>query len=274
MKPFIKWVGGKTKLLPILKNKLPKTINHYIEPFLGGGALFLNIGSDLIEEAILSDVNFKLIHTWKTVEEYPDKLIETLKKYENAFNNLDNIEQKSEFYYKIREDFNNSTIYDADYAAKFIFINKTCFNGLYREGSKHNINVPFGYKTEISLIPKDIYNISHILNNKATILCSDFEQTCSCVNLNEDDFVFFDSPYINQYTGYNTGGFTDDDHIRLLNTFKSLSNKNVKCMMTNNNCDLVKDMYKDFSITEVEVTHSVGRRGDTRKGSEVIITNY
>lgn len=270
MKPFVKWVGGKTQLLDILTSKIPKQFNNYYEPFVGGGALFLSIQP---KKATINDINPYLCNVYKQIRNNPKKLIIELE-------NLDKIKCDKLLFYKRREIFNNIKNKDTvDSAALFIWVNKHCFNGIYRENSSGDFNVPYNNKiTGNSYDENNILNVYKLLiNNKISILCGDFERACK--NAKKNDFIYFDSPYIlnnNKLKGmyYSYGTFDEKDHIRLANLYKSLDKKGVKMMLSNSNDKVVKKLYNDFNIETINIKRYINSVGSNRKDKEVIITNY
>lgn len=270
-KPFIKWAGGKTKFLPKIIDRMPDNYNRYIEPFLGAGALFLNI---MPSGAVINDINTSLMNCWNIIQACPELLMDKLAEIQERFNNSVE-EEKPVMYYDIRNQYNHDTNMPVtDFAAYFIFLNKCGFNGLYRENKKGEFNVPFGKKKKITLFEYE--NIMQIygLLNETDVLCGDFENICRNHKIREHDFVFFDSPYIDSFAGYNGNGFHGNDHIRLKELFDYLTSKNVYCMATNNNCQYAKELYKKYHIEEEDVMHAINRNGNGRQASEIIITNY
>lgn len=271
MEPFIKYVGGKRQLLPIINEKKPKEFNNYFEPFVGGGAVFLDINP---KQAIINDLNFDLINCYIQIRDNLDELVKILDKLQRDFNKLDNDEDKANYFYDIREKFNHSSGFNMIKRAGYlIFLNKSCFNGLYRCNSKGEFNVPFGKKKKLNLYDLDnLKAISEKLNNDTIIMNGDFESACETIN--KGDFVFFDSPYYETFDTYQKGGFSEEDHKRLNNLFKELDKKGVYCMLTNSDTDFIKELYKDFNVEEIEVKRMVNSDASNRKGWEVIITNY
>lgn len=267
--PIVKWAGGKTQLLPRIQSKLPEKIGTYFEPFLGGGALFFRLSPD---KAIINDFNPQLINVYNHVKYDLDSVIGLLNNYQCEYNCAMN---KGLYYYEKREIYNLNIRNCADNcetAALFIFLNKCGFNGLYRVNKNGMFNVPWNHSNKASLYDYD--NIKQASNalKKATILTGDFET--ACFNAKENDFVFFDSPYFSTFDAYQKDGFSEEDHIRLSNLFKDLSNRNVKCVLTNSNTDFIKGLYKDFSIEIVDVRRAINRNPKNRVGEEIIVTNY
>lgn len=275
MKPIIKWVGGKSQVLDKIREMLPPGFdpnkNMYYEPFLGGGAVLLNLNPS---RAIVSDINPELINVYQQVKDNVEFVISDLSKLDRCHEGYDD---PKVFYYDVRNDFNK---YLGDktptQAARFIYLNKHCFNGLYRVNSRGQFNVPFNGKytgeschfDHMRAVSKQIQNVH--------FQCTDFAVTvCDAL---PGDFVFIDSPYApltpTSFVDYTKEGFSYDDHIRLAEVFKELSEDGVYCMLTNHDTELIRELYKDYKITEVEVRRSINRNGDGRKGKEVIITNF
>jgi DNA adenine methylase len=271
MKPIIKWAGGKTQLLEHIRAMMPKNYNHYFEPFLGGGAVLLNLTPN---KSTVNDINTELVNMYKQIRHNPDEVIEVLSlldaKHEIASN-------AKAYYYAIRELFNaNLTTDTPEQAARLIYINKHCFNGLYRVNAKGLFNVPFNNKLKgDSFDEMNIRQVSSYLQN-VEIVTGDFESSLEGVK--SGDFVFFDSPYVplnpTSFTDYTKEGFDYEDHLRLANLYKRLSEQGVYCMLTNHNAELVNELYKDFNIKVVQVSRNINSKASARKGEEVIITNY
>lgn len=275
MKPVIKWVGGKQGNLQYIRKMLPPNFDPnkqmYYEPFLGGGAVLLDLNP---VQAIVSDINPELINMYNQIKYRVEIVIADLAKFDTCHESHDDPKR---FYYDIRNDFNK---YLGDniptQAARFIYLNKHCFNGLYRVNSKGKFNVPFNGKlTGNSCDPEHLRKVSQQIQN-VEFRCSDFERTL--IDTLPGDFVFIDSPYApltpTSFTDYTKEGFSYEDHVRLSEVFKELSDSGVNCMLTNHDTDLIRELYKDYKIEVVEVRRSINRDGSNRKGKEVIITNY
>ena len=270
--PFVKWAGGKGQLLDKLVSRMPLKYEYYYEPFIGGGALLLGVQPS---NAIVSDINEQLVNAYNQIKNNVDLVIEHVQK-------LDAVECDKEFYLSMREAYNHKIdnhILDAECAALLIWINKHCFNGLYRVNQKGRFNVPYNNKVGGSSISEEnIRNISKFLNEKNTIIKhSDFEETCKEVK--EKDFVYFDSPYVPEsetafFTDYTKGGFNREEHERLAALFRELDKKGAYVMLSNNNVKMVHELYKGYNIMEIDVRRNINIKADKRKGKEVIITNY
>ncbi len=276
MKPIVKWVGGKTQLLEQIKERLPLNFNQYsyqkyFEPFFGGGAVLLDLNPT---NAIVSDINPELINMYLQVRDHVDDVIDELTRLDSCH---EKYHTPKDFFYIVREEFNsNLGSGTTDQAARFIYLNKHCFNGLYRVNSKGEFNVPFNGKLSgRSFDPDHLRDISTKLWS-VEIRCEDF--TAAVKDAGTNDFVFFDSPYApitaTSFTDYTKEGFSYDDHVRLSDLFKELTNRGCYCMLTNHDTPLIRELYKDFRIETVDVRRSINRNGSGRTGKEVIITNY
>lgn len=272
MKPFVKWAGGKTQLLEEINKRKPSNYNNYIEPFIGGGALFFDTQP---QAAIINDMNRQLINCYQQIKENAAALIKKLAKLEKEFNNLNTDEEKAAFFYDIREKFNANMFrkkLTATEASYFIFLNKCCYNGLYRINGSGLYNAPYGHRKKVNLFEEEnILQVAQQLNN-TIILNGDFEAACSTAVAG--DFIFFDSPYYDTFDTYQKGGFTEADHRRLAELFKQLTDKGCYCMLTNSNTDFIKGLYKDFNIDIIQVKRMINADAKNRKGEEIIVTNY
>ena len=271
-KPFLKWPGGKAQLLPKLRQRIPKHIRTYVEPFVGGGALFFNMQP---AKAILCDSNPKLIILYVSVRDHKEELVDRLSEYETRYNTLNTLDAQQDFYYKKRTEFNArgfETDLTVDDAAQFIFLNKTNFNGLYRENAAGKYNAAFGWKERIRLFDDaNLSSCSAALQN-ASITNGDFEDACD--GLSAGDFVYFDPPYHSTFNGYQRGCFSESDHGRLHDLFQRLSRIGVYCMLSNSNTGFIKNLYAGYNIEVVQAKRMINRNGSGRKGEELIITNY
>ncbi len=266
--PFLKWVGGKRQLMGALLKKLPQRFNRYHEPFLGGGALFF---STLPDNASLSDLNSNLIETYCVVRSDPEGLIESLSKH---------IYEK-EYFYRMRSmdrDASFSSLTPLERASRFIYLNKTCFNGLYRVNQDGYFNVPFGkYSNPRILIPDNIRACARALRS-ATISCGGFDKVLDATTAG--DFVYLDPPYAplsstSNFTSYQERGFSIEDQHSLKIVCDSLSQKGVKWMQSNSSAPLILDLYRDYTIETVPAIRAINSKGSKRGVvEECIITNY
>lgn len=272
MGPFVKWAGGKNQLLDKLHNRVPNSYGTYYEPFIGGGALLLN---ERPKKAIISDVNEQLINIYLQLKADPRAVIREVKRLDEGI--------CDKGYYLVTREAYNKKIQahelDAECAALMIWINKHCFNGLYRVNGKGLFNVPYNNKqTGNSIDEANLMSIGYFLeNSNVDILCQDFEITCDSARAG--DFVYFDSPYIPvsetaNFTDYTKDGFTYEDHVRLAELYKRLADRGVKVMLSNHDVPLVYELYDGFKIENVDVRRNINSDAKKRVGKEVIITNY
>lgn len=290
-KPFLKWAGGKTQLIVEIEKSLPHSVVDkkftYIEPFVGSGAVLFWLLNNFpqLERAVINDINEDLINTYKTVKSSPKELISILLILQGEYHSLDSFEEKKkEYYYKKRELFNNREQEQTAHSALFIFLNRTCFNGLYRVNRKNEFNVPMGSYKKPTIC--DIPNLSAVSEalQKVELLCGDFEQTADYVSLNT--FFYFDPPYkplseTSSFNSYAKDVFNDAEQIRLkkfcdildlLGHNWLLSNSDVKGESVNNN--FFDDLYADFVIKRVDAKRSINANPDKRGFlKELLITN-
>ena len=276
IKPFLKWAGGKRQLLSNIKKYLPKSINNctYYEPFIGGGALFFELQP---KKAVISDFNGQLILTYNVIKNNVDELIILLKKYMKK-----NIEES---YYNIRnmdrdlEKFNILT--DVEKAVRLIFLNKTCYNGLYRVNSQGLFNVPFGkYKNPTICEEIVLRQINSYLNsNEIKILNIDFEQAVSTAN--KKSFIYFDPPYHSpdktNFTGYQANGFDDNEQERLCKVMIKMTNRGIKCLLSNSDTEYIRELYTHdiFEIISVQAKRAINSDSAGRGTvNEVLIKNW
>jgi len=298
-KPFLKWAGGKTQLLNQFHNYFPKELKkgeleNYYEPFLGSGAVFLFIAQKYpIKKAYLSDINEELVLTFNVVKNDVHSLIKELKKLKLYYLSLSE-DKREENYYSIREsynkekpkiDFNNYSNSWIVRAAKMIFLNKTCFNGLFRLNRKGEFNVPFGrYKNPSIMDEANLFHVAGILE-KAEIILTDFEKIKEYVTHNF--FIYFDPPYrpiskTSNFTSYSKFEFNEDDQIRLANLYQELGVNGNKLMLSNSDPknedpsdDFFEKQYYPFNIKRVKANRMINCKGDRRGAiNELIITNY
>lgn len=271
MKPIIKWCGGKQQLLDKIRDRLPESFNTYYEPFLGGAAVLLDLNPT---NSVVSDINPELINMYIQVRDRVEEVINHLTIYDNQHEIWSD---PKDYYYRVRGFFNAELgTNTAQQAARFIYLNKHCFNGLYRVNKKGEFNVPFNGKLSgWSVDPDHLRELSTRLKN-VDIRCSDYLDTIK--DAGNNDFVFFDSPYApitaTSFTDYTKEGFDYEDHVTLAATFKLLTDRGCYCMLTNHDTSLIRELYKDFRIEVVDVRRSINRNGSDRTGKEVIITNY
>ena len=276
IKPFVKWAGGKNGLINSLISFIPKNFNSYFEPFVGGGALFFylkNINILNSKKIYLNDKNTELINAYKQIKINPNKLLEELEILKNN--------HSKEYFYKIRNldrDFDFYSLSEVFRAARFIYLNKTCFNGLCRYNAKGNFNTPMGSYKNPKIYDKDlIFSVHEVLKN-VSITNKDFEVVS--LKAKKGDFVYFDPPYYplnktSSFVSY-TDNFSANEQIRLYKLFKMLDCEGIKVLQSNSNTDFIKELYKDFEIIEVISKRAINCKGDKRgKIMELIIRgNY
>lgn len=277
-KPFVKWVGGKGKLIPDLENFFPKKFNNYFEPFVGGGALFFYLTqSRSIPSASINDINPKLIITYNEIKNNPKKLILLLKKIELKYKKLSQEKQKI-FFYEIRGKYNKNNLDKLNTTAYLIFLNKTCFNGMYRENSKGEYNIPFGDQKNPTICDEEnILAVSKCLKNTEITNLS-FEKAVN--KCKKGDFVYFDPPYYpinttSNFTGYSKSTFGQKQQEKLADVFKKLAKRGCFVMLSNSNTTFIKDLYKNFHINYLDAARSINSKGSKRgKIKEIVVTNY
>ena len=272
-KPFVKWAGGKRQILDKLIKYVPEDFNTYYEPFVGGGALFFELSP---KNAVINDSNEELINVFRCIKDE-----EKLTKMCNELNHHE-ANHSEEYYYKIRNIDRDKNKFNrlSDYkrAARTIYLNKACFNGLYRVNSKGEFNVPFGKKLKVNTYEGQNIGIIHAyLNfNNIKILSIYFEEAVK--DAKEGDFIYFDPPYdsdTSTFNSYTEDGFSKDEQIRLSNVFKNLSDRGCYVMLSNHNTVLINELYKDFYIHKITAKRNINSNGKKRgKVEEVIITNY
>lgn len=264
MKPFLKWAGSKSKLTSQLVKLVPNQFGKYYEPFLGSGALLFHLQP---EKAMCNDVNEELITTYQIVRDNPSGLIDILRAHQ--------LMHSKSHYYKVRENNFGSHLMRA---ARFIYLNKTCFNGLYRVNLKGDFNVPMGnYKNPKIFDSDNIKEVSQYLQN-LRLTCQDFESSLRDVEI--DDFVYLDPPYLpisntSNFTAYTKDNFDINDQFRVKRLFLKLSLFGVKVLLSNSDSPLIREIYKDFNITEIKVNRSINSDKNGRKQiTELAIRNY
>lgn len=270
--PFVKWAGGKRQLLPQIKERMPKEFNNYYEPFVGGGAVTFEL---LPANALINDINSALINAYRQICDAPEHFLNEIKRLDSEM-----WEDGKEYYYHLRDRYNDKLMkaeFDVELAALFVFINKHCFNGLYRVNGKGLFNVPYNNSRKASVDEKSIMEISEYLQN-VTIQEGDFETACATAG--RGDFVFIDSPYAplnpTSFESYTKEGFDIESHKRLARYFDELTKRGCYCMLTNHNTELINELYgnKGYTIDVVSVKRMINSDASNRVGEEVIIRNY
>lgn len=269
--PVLKWVGGKRQLLPLIKPRLPKRITSYCEPFVGGGAVLFELQP---KKAIINDINSELILVYTVIKDNVKALIELLETYPNEEN----------FYYDLRNIDRDQTKYDKlseiERAARVIFLNKTCYNGLYRVNNAGEFNSPFGKYKNPNIVNAPVLRAVSAYFNSSEITFSSVDFAMVLEQLHKGTFVYLDPPYdpisdTSSFTGYSKGGFNRGQQIQLRECCDSLNARGIKFMLSNSATDFIKEQYSNYHITTVQAKRAINsvasKRGDV---DEVIITNY
>lgn len=295
-RPFIKWVGGKGQLLSQLANALPTELNDgsftYVEPFVGGGAMlfFMLQRFPNIKTAVINDINKNLTDSYQVIKDYPEELLLWLKHIEKEYKSLHKEESRKVFFLDIRDRFNEEDLNKIEKTSLLIFLNKTCFNGLYRENSKGKFNVPFGRYANPTICNEDvIYADSELLNRcNVNILNGDFTLTLKHVNEQDLFFFYFDPPYrplstTSSFNSYVKEDFDDNKQSELANFCRVLSvRKNCLWMLSNSDCSaknpddlFFEKIYDGFNIQRVYASRFVNAVASKRgKLTELLIRNY
>ena len=274
-KPFVKWAGGKRQLIPILNESLPESFGTYYEPFLGGGALLFHILTERNgQKCSISDLNSDLVLAYTTIRNRIDELISSLKTHER------NYKKKSKsYYYSVRESNPRSEI---EKTSRLLFLNRTCFNGLYRVNSKGKFNVPLGKYTNPNIVNEEnLRSVSGILqSSRVSIKCRDFEAVLR--DAKKGDLVYFDPPYqpvsdTANFTSYTNKDFTYDDLDRLAKLCKKLDSKGCNVLLSNSDSKEVEDIFssKSWKVSKIQANRSINSNSKKRTGHfELLIKNY
>lgn len=291
-KPFLKWAGGKTQLLPVIDSFLPDTFRAqqevtYIEPFAGGGAMLFYMLQKYpnIQRAVINDINPHLIKSYRVIRNEPYLLIKALKDLQTSFKALGDYDLQKELYLDIRNRFNGQQVSDVEEAAYMIFLNRTCFNGLYRENSKGGFNVPFGRYSNPTICDEDLILADSELLQKVDILNGDFLQTAA--HIQGYTFFYFDPPYrpldaTSSFNSYVKESFDDNEQIRLKDFFAEITAAGCHAMLSNSDCkgrnaddDFLDNLYRDFFIERVYAKRCINANASKRGSlTELLIRNY
>lgn len=291
-KPFLKWAGGKTQLINEIKQRLPKDFEKstytYIEPFIGSGAILFWMISNYpnIEKAVINDINYDLINTYKVVSTHPDELISVLSIMQSEYHSLDTQQdRKKKYYYNKRDSYNLRNSDNITQAALFIFLNRTCFNGLYRVNKSNEFNVPMGsYKKPTICDEKNLLAVSKVLQ-KVEILNGDYERTLE--HAGENSFFYFDPPYkplntTSSFNSYAKDEFNDQQQVRLRDFCSKIDSMGYQWMLSNSdvkgvdeNNPFFDELYAEFNIERVKATRRINSKAEKRgELNELLITNY
>lgn len=269
--PVVKWVGGKRQLLTEIDKYIPSHFSTYYEPFLGGGAVFFYLQP---KKAIVNDINEELINLYKVIKDNVEELIEDLKKHKN----------ESDYFYSIRELDRDIEVYKkltpVQRASRIHYLNKTCYNGLFRVNSQGQFNVPFGrYKNPNIVNEVTLRAVSNYFNSaNITFKCCDFEE--SVKGARKGSFIYFDPPYdpvsdTSSFTGYDKGGFGKKEQVRLKKLCDRLNDRGIKFLLSNSETDFILDLYRDYKIEIVQAKRSINSKGNKRgEVNEVLVMNY
>lgn len=293
IRPFIKWAGGKNSLIPQLSTYYPidlknDEIETYIEPFVGGGAVLINILQNYnVKKAYAFDINKDLINCYNVIKNNVEILIKELDKKEKKYYSLE-MENKKEYFYEIRKEYNSYKLKennDVKRASEFIFLNKTCFNGLYRVNKNDEFNVPFNNAKKPTICDSDnLRRLSNLIKN-VEFICGNYYESEKFIK--GKTFVYFDPPYrplniTSGFTSYTKFDFNDEDQKNLANYYSKISSNNVKLMLsnsnpknTNKNDTFFEDLYEQFTINEIYAKRMINSKASGRgEISELLITNY
>ena len=269
--PVLKWVGGKRQLIDEIEKVLPKKYGTYYEPFIGGGAVLFALQPD---KAIINDINSELINLYNIIKNDVEELISDLSKYKN----------ESEYFYEVREMDRRKEIYNnltsVEKASRMVYLNKTCFNGLFRVNKAGEFNSPFGnYKNPNIINEVTLRAVSNYFNKaNITFLNGDFEDALR--NIRKGSFVYLDPPYdpvssSANFTGYDKGGFGRQQQIRLKELCDRLDKKGVKFLLSNSSTDFINELYSKYEIITVKAKRNINSNGDLRgEVDEVLVRNY
>lgn len=277
-KPFLKWAGGKQKLIPQINQFLPESFTYYWEPFLGGGAMFFHLQPDV---SFLSDINEKLVRVYTDVAVHTTSVIGDLKHLQKK--------HSRDFYYEMRDLFNGKTLkafpeYSWSQGSLFIYLNKTCFNGLYRVNQKGEFNVPYGrYKKPRIFDEENLKNVAMLMNSCAVIKTIDFLKEgvkFAKENLTEESFIYLDPPYYptsitSNFTGYNPTNFGETEQKRLKDIVDLLTQMNMRVMVSNSDTYFIRELYMNYRANTIRRNGSINSDPSKRgKITELVITNY
>ncbi|MCK8826922.1 DNA adenine methylase [Natroniella acetigena] len=270
IKPFVKWAGGKRQLLPELRKRIPKQMSTYYEPFVGAGAVLFDLQP---EKAIINDANHELINAYKVIRDKVEQLIADLKTHQN----------EKDYYYETRA-LDRTTEYeelsDVKRASRILYLNKTCFNGLFRVNQKGQFNVPFGKYKNPNIVNEEVLRAvsGYLNNNEVKILSTDFEEAIKYMR--KEAFVYFDPPYhplsdTSSFTSYTRDGFDEADQKRLKKLCDNLTKRGCRFLLSNSSADLILELYKDYTIEYIDATRAINSKADQRgEIKEVLVRNY
>jgi len=270
--PFLKWVGGKRQIIPAITRFLPPNLDklHYLEPFIGGGAMLFHLRPN---KALINDFNPELINVYEVIRDEVDALIKDLKKHKN----------EADYFYRVREWDRNGKIQKLSRiqrASRVIFLNKTCFNGLYRVNASGEFNVPFGRYKNPNIVNENVLRaVSRFLNeSQIEIRNGDYAEAVKAARRNS--FVYFDPPYhplspTSSFTGYITGGWGDHDQIRLKQVCDDLHRRGVKFLLSNSSTPFIRTLYQEYHVHIIKAGRAINAVASKRGAvDEVLVANY
>ncbi|MDY6399451.1 MAG: DNA adenine methylase [Synergistales bacterium] len=269
--PVLKWVGGKRQLIETYTPLLPKKISSYCEPFIGGGALLFHLQP---KKAYINDINHDLIRVYTVIKNNVEELIEELKKYKN----------EAEFFYSVRDLDRDKYLYkslsETEKAARIIYLNKTCYNGLYRVNNAGEFNSPFGFYSNPNIVNEPVLRAVSAYFNKNNIHFSSVDYSEVLTDIKKGTFVYLDPPYdpiseTSNFTGYSKNGFTKDEQVRLRKNCDDLDRHGIKFMLSNSATSFILEQYSKYNITIVKAKRAINSVGSKRGNiDEIVVRNY
>ncbi len=271
VQPFLKWAGGKRQLLPYIKSFIPQSFDCYFEPFVGGGAVLFDLKHP---KAFINDANGELINLYKVIRDDPDSLFYEVAKHIND----------RDYFYALRQQDRDENVYSrlskTERAARILYLNKTCFNGLFRVNSQGQFNAPFGDYPNPNIAPENIIRaVSKYLKGKdISITSTDFAKAVETARA--DDFIYFDPPYdpvsdTSSFTGYHSNAFDRGEQERLFKVFEDLDRRGCKVMLSNSDTGFIRDLYKNYKTEDILATRRINAVGSGRGAiREVLVMNY
>ncbi len=269
--PVVKWAGGKRQILDQITKYIPKAFSTYFEPFLGGGAVLFKVQP---EKAVVNDIGSELMNIYQVIKDNVEELIEDLKKHQN----------NKDYFYELRRQDRDRMKYDrlspVEKASRMIYLNKTCYNGLFRVNKAGEFNTPFGNYKKPDIVNESTLRAVSRYFNKAHIIitCQDFEHALK--GAKRGDFVYLDPPYdplsdTAGFTGYDKNGFDRDEQIRLKKACDELNKKGVKFILSNSATEFIKDLYHNYRIEVIQAKRAINSKADKRgEIDEVLVMNY
>ena len=269
--PVLKWVGGKRQLIETYTPLLPKKISSYCEPFIGGGALLFHLQP---KKAYINDINHDLIRVYTVIKNNVEELIEELKKYKN----------EAEFFYSVRDLDRDKYLYkslsETEKAARIIYLNKSCYNGLYRVNNAGEFNSPFGFYSNPNIVNEPVLRAVSAYFNKNNIHFSSVDYSEVLTDIKKGTFVYLDPPYdpiseTSNFTGYSKNGFTKDEQVRLRKNCDDLDRHGIKFMLSNSATSFILEQYSKYNITIVKAKRAINSVGSKRGNvDEIVVRNY